>query len=142
MSIPLSPRARDFLTENGRAVVSTFRRDGSAQLSIVFCGYYAGTVAFTTTQDRAKIPNLKRDPRCSLLVSAPEWQPYLVLEGEAKLLGPDNTPQVELLKVLRDVYRAAAHQEHPNWAEYDAVMVKDRRWAVFLQPNRIYGPAA
>lgn len=142
MSIALSARARDFLAKNGRAVVSTFRGDGSAQLSIVFCGLYAGTAAFTTTQDRAKIPNLRRDPRCSLLVSTSTWQPYLVLEGTAELMGPDNTPQLELLRVLRDVYRAAARQEHPNWAEYDAVMLRDRRWAVLIQPNRIYGPAA
>ena len=52
-----------FLDSNHNAMVVTFRRDGSAQTSIATCGPYQGGVAFTTTADRAKLANLRRNPR-------------------------------------------------------------------------------
>lgn len=138
----LTPKVRKFLTENNRAVLSTFRKNGAAQLSIVFCGLYQEGAAFTTTQERAKLPNLLRNPECSLLISGTDWRAYLVLEGKARLVGPENTERGELLRTLREVYRAAVHQEHPNWAEYDEAMIRDRRWAVIVVPEQVYGPAA
>ena len=42
---------------------------------------------------------------------------------------------------LRDVYRAAAGEEHSNWDEYDAAMVTDRRSAIIVVPTHIYGTA-
>lgn len=138
----LTPKVRQFLRKNNRAVLSTFRKNGAAQLSIVFCGLYQDGAAFTTTQDRAKLPNLRRNPACSLLVSGTDWRPYLVLEGQARLVGAENTERSELLQILREVYRAAIHREHPNWTEYDQAMIRDRRWAVIVVPERVYGPAA
>ncbi|MCH8086990.1 MAG: pyridoxamine 5'-phosphate oxidase family protein, partial [Chloroflexi bacterium] len=59
----LSEKARKFLSENHNGVLTTFRRNGAAQMSIVTCGLYGNGVAFTTTADRAKLLNMKRDPR-------------------------------------------------------------------------------
>ncbi|MCH9017550.1 MAG: hypothetical protein IIB89_07310, partial [Chloroflexi bacterium] len=42
---------------------------------------------------------------------------------------------------LRDVYRAATGGDHPNWPEYDQAMVDDRRAAVIVVPDHIYGTA-
>ena len=70
----LSDQVRTFLGETHRGVLTTFRRDGAAQMSIVSCGPYRDGVAFTTTADRAKLLNLRRNPRCSLLVSQEDWR--------------------------------------------------------------------
>ena len=96
----------------------------------------------TTTVDRAKYKNLRRHPRASLLVSKNDWWGYLVLEGEATVLAPDNTDADELRLALRDVYRAAADKEHPDWDDYDQAMVRDRRSIVIVVPDHNYGTAA
>ena len=135
----LTDKQKDFLSENHNAVCTTFRRNGAAQLSIVTSGLYGGGAAFTTTADRAKHRNLARDPRCSLLVSHADWRPFLVLEGNATVLSQDNTPVEELRTAFRDVFRAAAGKDHPNWDEYDRVMVEDRRVIVIVTPEHVYG---
>ncbi len=65
----LPENVKSFVSENRQAVLTTFRRDGAAQMSIITVGPYRDGVAFTTTADRAKLINLKRNPQCSLLVS-------------------------------------------------------------------------
>ena len=137
----LSDSVRKFLAENHRAVLTTFRRNGAAQMSIVTAGAYLDGAAFTTTEDRAKLTNLRRDPRCSLLVSHESWWGYLVLEGRARIMSAGDTDAEELRLALRDVYRAAADEEHPDWEEYDRAMVDDRRAAVIVVPEHVYGTA-
>jgi PPOX class probable F420-dependent enzyme len=108
-------------------------------MSIVTTGAYQDGVAFTTTEDRAKLGNLRRNPRCSLLVSHPDWRPFVVLEGTARILSPGHTAPDELRLALRDVYRAAAGEEHSNWEEYDQAMAQDRRSAIIVVPDHVYG---
>ena len=135
----LTNSQRDFLNANHMAVFSTFRRNGAAQLSIVTSGLYGDGVAFTTTANRAKHRNLTRDARCSLLVSHDAWRPFLVLEGNATVLSQENTPAEELRVAFREVFRSAAGKEHPDWDEYDRVMVEDRRVIVIVRPEHVYG---
>ncbi len=138
----LSDKAGAFLAENHNAVLTTFRNSGGAQMSVVTCGLYKGRVAFTTTADRVKLVNLKRNPRCSLLVSKTDWWGYVVLEGRADLLSPENTDSEDLRLALRDVYRAASGQDHPDWEEYDQAMRDQRRSVVMVIPEHVYGTAA
>ncbi len=138
----LSENLRDFVAETRRGVLTTFRKSGSAQMSIVTCGPYREGVAFTTTARRAKLLNLRRDPRCSLMVSQEDWRGYVVLEGRAELLSPGITDAAELREALRDVYRAASATEHPDWQEFDADMLEQRRSAVIVVPEYIYGTRA
>ena len=135
----ISDQAREFLSQTSRGVLTTFRRDGAAQMSVVSCGPYRDGVAFTTTADRAKLINLHRNPKCSLLVSQEDWWGYLVLEGHAEILSPRNTGAAELSAILRDVYRTVSRVEHPDWEEYDQAMRNDRRSAVVVIPERAYG---
>ncbi len=137
----LPDKIRDFVSQNHQGVLSTFRKNGAAQLSIISSGPYRKGVAFTTTEDRAKLPNLKRDPRCTLLVSKPDWWGYAVIEGHAEVTSSDNTDAEELRLALRDVYRAAAGEEHPDWEEYDQAMRDDRRVVIIVVPEHIYGTA-
>ena len=136
----LPDNIREFISNNDKAVLSTFRRSGAAQLSIVSVGAYGEGAAFTTTEDRAKLMNLRRDSRCSLLVSQDSWWGFVVLEGAARILAADNTDAEELRQAFRDVYRSISG-EHPDWDEYDRAMVDDRRAVVVVVPERVYGTA-
>ena len=85
--------------------------------------------------------NLKRDPRCSLLVSREDWWGYLVLEGRARIVSSENTDPEEWRLVLRDTQRAYAGREHPDWEQFDQTMVRERRVSVIIVPEHIYGTA-
>ncbi len=137
----LPENVREFVSENHQAVLSTFRRNGSAQMSVVTVGAYGEGAGFTTTEERAKLHNLARDPRCSLLVSKADWWGYVVLEGRARVLRRGDADEAELREALRGIYRAASGQEHPDWDEYDRAMIADRRAAVIVVPDHIYGSA-
>ena len=138
----LPEEIRNFVAENHHGVLTTFRKNGAAQMSIVSCGPFREGVAFTTTTDRAKLANLRRDSRCSMLVSQPDWWGYLVLEGSADLLSSDNTDAEELRRALRDVYKTVAGREHPDWEEYDQAMRDEHRVVVIVLQERVYGTKA
>ena len=108
-------------------------------MSIVTTGPYKDGVAFSTTENRAKLRNLERNPRCSLLVAQDNWWGYVVLEGVAEIISLKTTGAHELRDAMRDVYRAAAGKEHPNWDEYDEVMRQENRVGVVVIPNKTYG---
>ena len=133
--------ALQFAATNHQAVLTTFRRNDSAQMSIVTVGPYEDGVGFTTTEDRAKLHNLVRNPKCSLLVSKADWWGYVVLEGRARVLRRGESDETELRNALRGIYRSASGQEHPNWDEYDQAMIDDRRAAVIVVPEHVYGTA-
>ena len=138
--IPSATQA--FLQENHQGVLTTFRKDGGAQMSIVTCGLYQGGAAFTTEGNRAKLGNLKRNPRCSLLIAKRDWWGYVVLEGNAELLSPGSTNADDLRMALREVYLAAAGKNHPDWLEYDGAMAEQRRSVVIVKPEKVYGTVA
>ena len=137
----LPDKVRDLATVTHRGVLTTFRRNGAAQMSIISCGPYRDGIAFTVTETRVKLKNLRRDPRCSLMVSNENWWGFVVLEGKATILSVDNTPPDELRDALRDAYRTCSGEEHSNWEEYDQAMKDDRRSVIIVVPNHIYGTA-
>ncbi len=138
----LDEKVKDFVSANHQAVLTTFRANGAAQMSIVTVGPYGGGAGFTTTEGRAKLYNLVREPRCSLLVSKSDWWGYVVLEGRARVLRRGESDDGELRDALRGIYRAASGREHPDWEEYDRAMVADRRAAVIVIPDYVYGSVA
>ena len=137
----LPDKVRDFATQTHRGVLTTFRRNGAVQISIISCGPYRDGIAFTVTETRVKLKNLRRDPRCSLMVSNENWWGFVVLEGKATILSMDNTPSDEFRDALRDTYRTASGEEHSNWEEYDQAMKDDRRSVIIVVPDHIYGTA-
>ena len=115
--------ARNFIADNHHGVLATFRRDGRVQQSPVTAGVDAqGRVIISVTEDRAKTRNARRDPRVSLCVfNDGFYGPWVQVEGTAELVdGPDR------IDALVDYYRRLSG-EHPDWAEYRAVMEKDHR---------------
>ena len=62
-------QARSFLQENHRAVLASRRPDGNLHLTLVTCGLDGeGRAIISSTEDRVKVKNLRRDPRASLCV--------------------------------------------------------------------------
>lgn len=122
-----------------RGVLVTLKADGRPQLSnIMFAVGADGLVRISVTDSRAKTANMRRDPRVSLHVTAPDFWSYVVLEGEAELAPVAAQPDDATVDELVDLYRDL-QGEHPDWAEYRASMVADGRLVVRLRPTRAYG---
>ncbi|HEX6352133.1 PPOX class F420-dependent oxidoreductase [Actinophytocola sp.] len=138
----MEDRLLALLAERSSGVVTTLKRDGRPQLSNVGYTYDAETrlIRVSITEGRAKTKNLRRDPRVSFYVSAPDFRSYVVAEGEAELTPVTKSPDDATADELVEVYRAIAG-EHPDWAEYRAAMVADERLVLRIPVTRVYGMA-
>ncbi len=133
-------QVRSFLENNHRAVVTTFQRNGAAQSSVVVSGAYQDYMALVSVRGTsAKVRNLRRDPRCTVLTTAADWRSYVVVEGQAKLLDYGNTDAEEMRVKLREVFRVCGDQDHSDWEEYDRAMKEQDGVIVLVTPERIYG---
>ena len=132
-------KAIDFARTTPRGVLTTIRRDGRPQISnIIYTCDDAGTVRISVTAGRAKTRNLQRDPRASLYVCRDNFWAYAVLEGLAELSPVAADPTDATVDELVALYRTLSG-EHPNWDEYRAAMVADKRLVVRIAPTRAYG---
>jgi PPOX class probable F420-dependent enzyme len=128
------------LAEARLGVLATLKADGRPQLSPV-TPYYdreAGLLHVSMTEGRAKTANLRRDPRAALEVTSSDGWAWATAEGAVTLTGPGTDPDGPEVRALVDYYRAAAG-EHPDWAEYRAAMVADRRVLMTMRVERVYG---
>jgi PPOX class probable F420-dependent enzyme len=123
-----------------RGVLVTLRRDGRPQLSNVNYGWYPDeqVIRISVTDDRAKTRNLRRDPRASFYVTSGDFWSYVVAEGTATLSAVAADPHDEAVEELIRLYRDA-RGEHPDWDDYRAAMVRDRRLVVRIPVDRAYG---
>ena len=134
------PRLLDFVAASRWGVLATIKRDGRPQLSNIGYAYDpAGPVLrISVTVDRAKTRNLAADPRASLHVTSADFWSWVVVEGTAELTPPAADPDDATADELVEYYRAISG-EHPDWAQYRAAMVADRRLIVRLRPEHAYG---
>jgi PPOX class probable F420-dependent enzyme len=133
--------AVDFVRGHRRSVLVTMRRNGRPQLSNVTHVVGAdGLVQISITADRAKYHNLRREPWAALHVTRDDFWAWAVLEGTAVLSPIASAPDDDTVNQLVEYYRAASG-EHPDWDEYRAAMVADRRVLARIRPERAYGTA-
>ena len=129
-----------FLQNNHRGVIATRRPDGATHSSIVVCGAYDGNAAFVSVYPRSqKIRNLRRDPNCTVLGVTDDWREWVSVEGKATLYDYGNMDAEEMRVMLRKVYMACSHSEHPDWDEYDQAMIDQKAVIVLVAPERVYG---
>ena len=125
-------QAREFLRTNHRAVLATARADGRPQLSPVACGVDdAGLVIISTRETAVKTRNLRRNPAASLCVFTDGFfGQWVQVDGTAEII---SLPAA--MDLLIDYYRRISG-EHPNWADYRAAMISERRCIVRIAITR------
>jgi PPOX class probable F420-dependent enzyme len=115
--------ARHFLRDHHRAVLHTFREDGTPQLSPVVVALDDDGHAVVSTRETAvKVTNLERDPRASVCVFTDGFfGPWVRVDGTTEIVRlPD------ALDHLVDYYRRVAG-EHEDWDAYRQAMRDERR---------------
>jgi PPOX class probable F420-dependent enzyme len=138
--VPASNPLLDLLRQHRTGVLTTLKKDGRPQLSNVTFAYddATRTLRVSATDDRAKTHNLRRDPRASFYLTSSDQRAYLVAEGDAEVTPVAADPHDATVDELVEVYRAIAG-EHPDWDDYRAAMVTDRRLVIRLRLDRAYG---
>jgi PPOX class probable F420-dependent enzyme len=124
-----------------QAVLATLAADGRPQLSNVLYGWDAAerTARISTTADRVKARNVRRDPRAALHVSGDHFWQYAVAEGAvtvSEVAAAPGDPAVRELLALHTVFYGTLDED-----KFAAQMITARRLVVRLHVSRIYGIA-
>ncbi len=128
-----------FARSRKQGVLATIRANGRPQLSnIMFVPADGDTLIISVTDDRAKTANLRRDPRASLYLAGDTFWQYVVVEATVELSPVATDPHDATVDALVAYYRAG-QGEHPDWEDFRAAMVSDRRLVLTLRPERAYG---
>ena len=132
--------------DRGLVTISVSRSDGSVHSSVV----NAGVMDHPVTGERVvatvlrgpswKVRRLRDHPRATVLFRV-DWD-WGSIDGPVDLIGPadafEGFDARGVPQLLRDVFTAAGGT-HDDWDEYDRVMAKDGRVAVFVHPDRLQG---
>ncbi|MGC4793385.1 PPOX class F420-dependent oxidoreductase [Micromonospora saelicesensis] len=127
----------DFLRPRHRVVLMTTRADGRPQSSPVSAGVDGqGRLVVSTYPERAKVSNVRRDPRVSACVLSDDWNgPWVQIDGTAEVL---DLP--EALEPLVEYFRSISG-EHPDWDDYRAAMVRQGKSLIRVTIDT-WGPIA
>jgi PPOX class probable F420-dependent enzyme len=124
-----------------QGVLATLAADGRPQLSnVLYVWDGAGrTARISTTADRVKARNVRRDPRAALHVSGDHFWQYAVAEGTvtvSEVAAAPGDPAVRELLALHTVFYGTLDED-----TFAAQMIAARRLVVRLHVSRIYGIA-
>ena len=142
----LDPALLSLAAGRNLGALAAIKRDGRPQLSMVNFALDrsspgAPTVRVSVVDGRAKVANLLRDPRGSLMVTSEDGWSYAVLEGEAELSPVAADEDDAVVEELVELYRTIRGEEHPDWDDYRRAMVQDGRRILRLRVTRVYGLA-
>ena len=127
----------DFVRPRHRGVLLARKRDGSPQASLVTTGLDdEGRLVVSSYPERAKVRNLRRDPRASVVVQSDEFDgEWVQVDGTAEVL---DLP--EALDGLCDYFRVISG-EHPDWDEYRRAMADQGKCLIRITIDS-WGPIA
>src|SRR5256886_13588717 len=125
--------ARALLRTQHRAVLATWRSDGTPQLSPVTAGVDEDAYVVISSRHAAyKVRNLRRDTRAYLCAFPDTFfgGRWVQVDGTVTVIDlPD------ALEGLVEYYRRISG-EHPDWDDYRAAMVRDRRVLLRMEITR------
>lgn len=139
MALLSAAEAETFLADRSQGVLVTLKRsDGRPQLSNVLYAVIDGRVRVSVTDARAKVANLRADPRVSLHVTSDDFWTYVVAEGTASLSPLASEPGDATCQALLRLYETIRGEPHPDPDEFHSAMVAERRLELSFAPEHLY----
>jgi PPOX class probable F420-dependent enzyme len=126
----LSEKQAALLTQPNTAVISVNRAKGAPQLTGVWYFWDGKDFSFSTTKDRAKYANIKRNPAISLIVDDSFTHTSVVAYGQAEII-EDNV--ATLARPIMEKYMPQAKLEEALKGIADDL----NRVIVVLHPEKI-----
>ncbi|MGW3356979.1 PPOX class F420-dependent oxidoreductase [Streptomyces bungoensis] len=132
MPATLSDRLKSLLDDKVFIVLGTLQPDGGPQLSPVWVKRDGDDVLVSTTADRRKTKNLRRDPRVSVLVQDPDSPyEYAEIRGTADLTTEGGDALIDELSVK---------YTGKKYAEFNPASAQDaERVVVRITPQKVVG---
>ncbi|GAA4365353.1 TIGR03618 family F420-dependent PPOX class oxidoreductase [Actinomadura sp. NPDC048032] len=127
------------LGEQQFGVLATNRKSGHPHVSTVVYTWDPDerVVRISTTADRAKVKQLRRDPRAALHASGPGHLSFAVAEGAAELSAVSEEPGDATGREL--LAMTPGFDDPADERAFLEQMVKDRRLVIRLRVARLYG---
>lgn len=122
-------RLNRFLAEKRNATMATIRANGTSQLTPVWFYWDGERFYISTTRERIKYKNLKRNPRMSLCIDDVTGFFYVVAEGKAEIKEQDIWEDTRKILIK---YRGEKGGE-----EYLERLKKEPRVLMILKPERV-----
>lgn len=124
-----------------QGVLATIAADGRPQMSNVLYVWDPDerVARISTTADRAKVRNLRRDPRAALHVSGRHFWQFAVADGAVTLSDVAAEPGDAATRELLEMH--GFHYGQLDEDDFYRQMIAARRLVVRLQARRIYGVA-
>ena len=110
------------------AVMATVRRDGGPQLTPIYYAYVDGRFLISTTRDRAKYKNVRRNPQVSLCIVRPEGRPYLTVTGRAEI------EETDIEQGTAEIFRRMSDRPLPE--DFSEGLRQQGRILIIVTPER------
>jgi PPOX class probable F420-dependent enzyme len=124
-------KALSFLRDNHNAVLLTRHRDGRPQMSPVTVGVQGDHLVISSRETAVKVRNARRDPHVSLCAfTGAFYGEWIQVDGTADVISLPEAMD-DLVTYYRDI-----SGEHPDWDDYRAAMIRDRRVILRITPMR------
>lgn len=127
----------EFVRPRHHGVLLTTRRDGWPQSSLVTMGVGDdGQILVSSYPERAKVHNLRRNPKASMVVMSDTFNgEWVQLDGSAEVI---DLP--ESVEGLVEYFRVISG-EHSDWDDYRQAMVRQGKSLIRVTIER-WGPIA
>ena len=125
-------KAQEFLQDNHRGVLTTYRQDGRLQMSPILIGVNGDGMGIINSRETAyKVKNLRRDSRAYVCVFVDKFfGDWIQIDGTAEILSlPD------AMEPLVDYYKRVVG-EHPDWEDYRQAMEREKRVLIQITIDR------
>ena len=123
-----SPQHEELIAKCNLGVLATLRRDGIPQLTPVNYAYKDGRFLISTTRDRAKYPNVRRNENVSLCIVDAAGRPYVTVYGKARV------EEEGIEAGTAEIFRRMSDRPVPD--NFGELLREQRRVLIVMTPER------
>lgn len=132
--MPIDANAFEFMAPSSRSVMTTFRRDGGLQMSVVTAVPRPnGTIFVWTRPGTAKFHNLGRNPKAAICAVDDKWSRWMTVEATVEVVEHDHAAEL-----LDEYYRLRERKEPDD--DWHKRMAAEGRHMLILTPTRVVQP--
>ncbi len=126
--MPPTPEQERIIREERLAILATLRRDGSPQTTPINYAYQDGRFLISTTRDRAKYHNVRRNPHVSLCILRAEGRPYVAVFGRAQI------EETNIAVGTAQIFQRISDRPLPD--NFEEVLQQQGRILIIVTPER------
>ena len=116
------------IREERLAILATLQRDGTPQLSPINYVYQDDQILISTTRDRAKCRNVRRNSQVSLCILRQGGRPYVTVFGQAQV------EEADIAERTAAIFRSISDRPLPD--KFGELLAQQGRVLIVVTPER------